>query len=486
MGNLKFVCVSDLHLGAPDSVLTELHADGTVNAAVSCATLRSFATALRATLTALRSEGAPLPTLVLLGDILDLGLSPMGQVSDVFKQFVQHLFVKDAEPVFAPKLLIIPGNHDHHLWRMAQDGHYLDSLEQGVVLPDLINHNRFSEKLPGSELNCRMLTALLRQVTGDQDSAVHIAYPNFSILEPQTGRAVVMHHGHYIDPTYRLMSTLFQSLNDLGDAQLTAEEMERQNGAWVDFLWSDLGSAGVIGREAFSLYQLMGSASAAHAYAKKFSDQIEHKLFSSIGISGSTPLYKGITAGQLVQVAVEALLTRFAEGQRNNYLDVLPAGDLKDLVTYLRGPVKADLVHALAESGQAHPKPEDMAVSFIFGHTHKPFEREVLVDGFAKPLAVYNTGGWVMDQPTGSFTQGASAMFIDADLNIAALRLFNDPVNESMQGVEVHDLAHEGGGPNAMVQALAQAVRHCQAPWDRFTADAQAKLQMQADLLLAL
>jgi Calcineurin-like phosphoesterase len=489
MAELSFVCLSDLHLGAPDSVLTEIGEDGQVVKHVACETLVNFSSALRATVQRLRADGpagAALPTLVLLGDILDLGLSPMGQVAREFGQFIDNLFPPGSPPVFDKKVLMIPGNHDHHLWRMAQDKDFLSSLENGHIREDLISHNRFSKDRPGSQLDCQMLTAIMRQRSDFKDSSVHIAYPNMCLIAPGGKRAIMMHHGHYIDPTYRLMSTIFQALNGEPDAVLTAEDIERQNGAWVDFLWSDLGSAGAVGREAFSLYELMGSASASHAYAKKFSEQIEHRLFESVGISGKTPLYKGITAGQLIRAGVQALLSRSAQGQRNNYLDVLPEGDLKDLVGYLNGPVKVDLTHALQESGYKNTKPEDIELGFIFGHTHKPFQREVIAQGFSKPVSVYNTGGWVMDMPTGSFTQGASAMFINSELDVAALRIFNDPVNGDMTEVNAQGIASMGGSGNPMVDALDAALKPNEPVWSKFSRSAKAKLQMQADLLLKL
>jgi hypothetical protein len=42
-------------------------------------------------------------------------------------------------------------------------------------------------------------------------------------------------------------------------------------------------------------------------------------------------------------------------------------------------------------------------LAFVFGHTHKPFLKCFDdIEGFKKPVAVYNTGGWVVDKVTQS------------------------------------------------------------------------------------
>lgn len=487
MTTVRYVCVSDLHLGAPDSTLTQLNAAGEFDAAHPSPTLLHFASSLRRTLRhmdqAAQAQGlAPTPpTLVLLGDILDLGISPMGQVARVFTQFVEALFPPGQEPVLAPAMLLVPGNHDHHLWRMAQDTLFVDALRQGQIHDDLIDHSEYRDRPPGSEIPCDMLTAILRRHLPDEPQArVHIAYPNLCLLAPDRQRGVVLHHGHYIDPTYRLMSTINGLMSGQTMGDLSAERLEEENGAWVDFLWSDLGSAGDTGREAFSLYQVMNNAGASHAYADQFRERLLDRVASQFGFSGSMPLYQGITLRQLVGALIELTLTRNAQGQRNNFLDVLPPDDLKNLRAFIGGPALYDLQQALRPDPAAHPALPDFDLSFVYGHTHKPFQQELVIEGLNQPVAVYNTGGWVLDQPTMTFTQGASAVFISNDLDVAALRLFNDPVASQMAPVRVEGLQNFRDRHNPLLGALQAAVAATEADWAAFSGCARDKLEALA------
>ena len=294
----------------------------------------------------------------------------------------------------------------------------------------------------------------------------------------------MLHHGHYIDPLYRLMSTLMAILAPGQPAPATLEEIERQNGAWVDFLWSDLGSAGATGREAFSLYEMMGNAGASHAYAQALRDHIVDRLTAQFGISGEFDVWNGVRLRQVVGAAIEATLTRTAQTQRNNFLDALSTQDYADLRWFLSGPLLADVQRAIGRARPAGPDDGPVTaaaagfhVALAYGHTHKPYQREVTAEGLEHPVAVYNTGGWVLDQPTLTCTQGASALFISDALDIATLRLFNDPVNDVMVPVHVEGLSPAGDAGNDLLPELTQAVRANVQAWGVFSDAVRTKLQ---------
>ena len=61
------------------------------------------------------------------------------------------------------------------------------------------------------------------------------------------------------------------------------------------------------------------------------------------------------------------------------------------LEMYLAGPVAHELRRAFKTS-----LPD---TTFVFGHTHKPFVGTRGIAGYARPIAVVNTGGWVVDHP---------------------------------------------------------------------------------------
>jgi len=105
--------------------------------------LARFGEALEATA---RELGGDTPVqLVLMGDALDLGLSPFGDVSRSFAQFLKCMFPHGEEPVLDPQIVYVPGNHDHHIWRMVQDYMFVSQVQSseqhpGVHVPDDIAH----------------------------------------------------------------------------------------------------------------------------------------------------------------------------------------------------------------------------------------------------------------------------------------------------------------------------------------------------------
>ena len=69
--SIAHVVLSDIHLGARDSIMTHLTVHGEIADGPS-EVMTAFANGMRETLSGVK------PQLVLLGDALDLGLSPFG------------------------------------------------------------------------------------------------------------------------------------------------------------------------------------------------------------------------------------------------------------------------------------------------------------------------------------------------------------------------------------------------------------------------
>ena len=476
MSTPRYVCLSDLHLGAGYSTLTSTDAEGRPDPTRPSATLTALGQALRQLLPAL-GDGPP-PTLVLLGDVLDMGLSPMGSVAAAFDCFVQAVMLDGDRPLFAPRVLCVPGNHDHHLWRIAQDQHFQDSLREGRIESDLIAHTALFQDPDASGIPSPMLTGLIHRHPALSETRVEIAYPNLGLIDAGRRRCVVLHHGHYVDPMYRLVSALDAQAPGLhGRGPATMAQLEARNGAWVDFLWSDLGSAGLTGTAATTLYEVMRDGGASQRFAQRLSALLVARLGTRFGLSGSMPMLQGITLDQLLLGLLDATLGRGAESQRDSYLALMTAADVADLRWFLSGPVKLELERAGLE-------PSGLDLAFVFGHTHKPFQDELPVAGFDRPVRVFNTGGWVMDQPTMTSTQGAAAVFIDEALNLASLRLFNDPVNGRMAPVQAQGVGGFGDRDNPMLAALAAGIERTAPAWQAFSRSAQTATEAHAARLL--
>lgn len=473
MSVLRYVCLSDLHLGADYSLLTGRHG-GHADPGKPGKCLLALGAALRALLRQLPTDTPP--TLVLLGDVLDLGLSPMGDVSQAFLHFAEKAMLDESgRPLFAPRVLVVPGNHDHHLWRQAQDHGYLQALHRGQPPRDLMDlTSPFADG--GDDVACPLLDALFARVPALQGGRAQIVYPNLALVDDRRERCVVLHHGHFVDAIYRLMSTV-NALMDPEAPPLTVAQLEQQNGPWIDFLWSDLGSAGATGRTATTLYEVMRDGGASQQFLQGLSRLVLGQLSSGLGLSGRMVVTQGVELAPLVRAAIDATVGRGAQSQRDGYLDLITPAEVADLRWYLDGPLRRQLEgHGL--------DPASLDLGFVYGHTHKPLQDELPLPGGGRPVAVFNTGGWVMDQPTMTRTQGAAAVFIDDALNLASLRLFTDPVDGVMAPVQALGSGGVRDRGNPMLAALRRAVQATGADWAPFSQAVQRSTEHRAEVLL--
>ena len=173
------MCLSDLRLGAAYSILTGAKPGGTLDLSTASTSLEALGRAL-AQQVPLLADGRP-PTLVLLGDVLDMGLSPTGDVVRAYQRFVEVLFPADRPPIFSGRVLCVPGNHDHHPWRAAQDEQFLHRLDEPArdgVVPQLIEHTGL---FGAPSVASRLLTRVMRGYPHLSDASVAIAYPNLRL-----------------------------------------------------------------------------------------------------------------------------------------------------------------------------------------------------------------------------------------------------------------------------------------------------------------
>lgn len=484
MSTLKYICLSDLHLGADYSLLTWMGEDGKVDLRKPSETLATLGTALRQYVKQL--SGPVPPTLVLMGDVLDLGQSPYGDVVQGFRRFVEALFPAGEPLVFSTELLTVPGNHDHHLWSTAQDQHLLEQLAP-IPGKEVIPVRPESTPLfDTGHWHCSLLTSVMRGYAHLRDTHVDLAYPNRGFLNADRSRGVVLHHGHYVDSTYLAMSALnaqMQGTQGTSGRPRQVDSVERQNGAWVDFLFSDLGSSGKVGKDIVTLYETLRDAGAAHAFSQKLSAKLLKLLSSSLGVGANTEITKGITVANVVKALVDVTLVRGAESERDSYARVLSTEGLADLRWYIGGPVQQQLKEEeKALKGEQFLGLEHL--SFVFGHTHKPFQDQLSIAGYAHPVCIYNTGGWVMDQPTMTPAQGAAAVFIDDAMNLASLRLFNDPVNGEFTEVHAAGVGGFEDHDNPLLAHMTEVLRPKEAAWSAFSHQARTAAERHARVLL--
>lgn len=450
MGDISHICLSDMHFGADNSVLTRLAADGSgTDPAHPSDVLVHLVACLRQIANA--NSGPARPRLILNGDILDLAFASEGGSALAFQQFIELAMPQDpAARLFDPAILHIPGNHDHHLWESCRERRFVDALAasdftQAIPPSAHITAMRDPVPVPGD-----VMQALMRRLPWLSDVTAGTVYPNLSFAKAQ--RMVIFTHGHFIEDAYLMVSALSQVLFPGTPPPATMEAWEAENFAWIDFVWSLLGRSGQIGHEVEDVYQVAQSPALIG------------------GLLGAAArglvLARGGAVGKSLADGVGEIVTSFVTKafERNNP-ETLLGDDAAGLKRFLAGPLAGQIT---AE----YPGLVPSEVAVVFGHTHKPFQAAMPLDGFLAPqVAAWNSGGWVVDSPAPQPLFGGAVILMDDDLNLASLRMYNEGTGKgvSLQGID--------GQPNPLTDRLAPLVNAGAWPWKDFSAAASVAVQ---------
>jgi UDP-2,3-diacylglucosamine pyrophosphatase LpxH len=442
--SIRWICISDLHLGALNSLLTSVTADGEH---VDVATASPVLAALGECLRALRQPGSDVPELIVLGDLFELALTSREDAAGTFAQFISAVRPGLPDAAIAPTIRFVPGNHDHHLWSRAVDDRYLNLLEADPSAVPGPADRHATHLLPANDrvpVRDRLIEILARRGNAPQSVTVEQSYPNLGLVTDDGHRAVILSHGHFVEPLYRMMSLLDTVFGSPRLGAVEAWQLEADNGGWIDFFWSSMGDSGDIMRVTRTLYESLQSHEAMHAEIAA----IERAIKAGSGGGGRSDLEAHAVAGLLRACVGTAVRERHRPG-----ITLSPHAE-EGLLTYLNGAVATQTA---AEIGH----PDD--VTFIFGHTHKPFIETRVAAAFASPVKVLNTGGWVVDTPQLNPFKGASLILIDEELNVAALRCYTEGPDPSSYRLRIDPA--DATGPNALVDQLRAAIDPDAEPW---------------------
>ena len=107
-----------------------------------------------------------------------------------------------------------------------------------------------------------------------------------------------------------------------------------------------------------------------------------------------------------------------------------------------------------------------------------------MATNYPEPVRVFNSGGWVLDEPRLDTVQGASMVLIDEDLNVAALRLFGCPVNGVPTPVGVHGTGRFSDLGNPLLAPLQRALESTREHWQTFSETAARELELRGRIML--
>ena len=324
------------------------------------------------------------PVLVLNGDILDLSLAPTA-----FACLNARCFFHCMEESGFKEVIYVPGNHDHHLWRIAlEEAALREAVDQGK------SHYNRTAAVPG-------VSEALRQLFGLSDGIkLTVAYPNYlhvvsgNLAHSERQWWLVFHHGHLLERWWTALSTLIPS-NDGRSHSL--EELEAINEPLTELLWFATGDAGRLSDIVGSLY--VGAVNSEQM--KTLLDNVVKEAFQSLQRRWGLriPGWKQwLIRGAIVEVMSRLATSGLAGG-----------GDKVSRVNIVSSNLRGSALNEQLRVSVAGYRSRYASVSpscFIFGHTHKTQADDSIIvrdfttidigkTGFHE--CIFNTGGWVVE-----------------------------------------------------------------------------------------
>jgi hypothetical protein len=483
MGLIRYVCLSDQHLGYDLSLLTKLDNQGHPVYSEVSPVMQVFCDGLRELLQKNRQEnGAEFermgkPTLVLMGDVLDLAFSTMNGAGMVFETFMR--LISQYEERLFDRIIFIPGNHDHHLWETAREIKYLDYVRTHPDQPTI-------ELIPWHATNVfvtkdsrtrqpdtriltlpiysEFLTILVQKIPVLNDHKVQIAYPNFGLFNQDNSNCVLFHHGHFFEGLYYFTSTLKELIFPHQRWPTNVWDIECENFAWIDFVWSELGRSGQVGKDMETIYErLIKRLQVISPQSVQLPglDQIQSEPESVITE----------TSHHLAE-SVYSLFDRLAADWENSLAEHRMSDHLRFLLRwYVDCPFRSQVIAELGRSlRQSSP------MTLLFGHTHKPLLDIMHLAAWGK-IYTYNTGGWLIQSIDPKPVYGAALAFINEDLQTAYLRMYE----EGKPGLELEAETLDFSAKDFVDQINGLIEQH--AIWDGFGETANEAVKRREEFL---
>jgi hypothetical protein len=304
-----------------------------------------------------------------------------------------------------------------------------------------------------SSVGSPFLEELIRPHAPSQALSVDTIYPNWGLLDGTGQRCVVFSHGHFTESMYLLMSTLRSMIFPNRQMPRASWDYEAENFAWIDFFWSTLGRSGDVGTDLELIYDKLQS--------KKQVAMLTSNLASSAVKTWGKKYLPLWLQRWVAKWVLDKTLGKAAAQERLKTDDPLSKDGWEGLETYMQGPLREQI---LKERTNNRPS----VVSFIYGHTHKPFQED---RPFYKDYrtSIYNSGGWVVDTLTVWPVHGGAVILVDEDHNVVSLRMYNEAKDPGEYAVRVEAAPQSGGAANPLLQRVQSLVDPSRNPWRMFS-----------------
>ncbi len=463
MPDIRYVCLSDMHFGAETSLLTDLGAHGEAQPEQPSPVLRQLAKCLRKLIP--DQDPGLKPALIINGDVLELALAQDNTAAMAFQQFID-LTMLDGEPLFS-SILFNPGNHDHHLWETARETQFAEYVK-GLAWEKSIEPAWHVSRIFKQHVESYFFNSLLKRHPRLKDLRINTAYPNFGLLDADRQKGVVFHHGHFTEEIYLLVSILKTMLFPGSEVPMDIWGIEGENFAWIDFFWSTLGRSGDAGVAVDRVYEKLQDKE----QVKKLLHNLAEGLTEKYG-SSAWPAH--LLEEGFIELACNALVNGMGSLERHNTDVPLSEKSEEGLKHYIEWPLKNHIVSELGFS------PEKL--TFVFGHTHKPWQRVKNYEGYREPVLVYNSGGWVVDHVERDDKYGGAVILVDDNLDVVSLSMYKEEENEADYSVRVEEALRPGENESQLYSKIKDRVDAHSDPWKAFSATVASEVRLRAQYL---
>lgn len=468
MPDIRYVCLSDTHFGAATSLLSNLEiASDTINGLKPSPVMEKLVECLRHLIDQ-NEDKTQKPTLVLNGDILELALADDRDAAMTFERFIDQI-MDDHPGTMFEQIFYTPGNHDHHLWETARESQYVDFLNAQKPWGALLESPWHTTRMFTDPVRSYFLTSLIQRRANLKQMTIQSAYPNFGLLSDDRKRCIVFHHGHFVETIYKLMSLLKTMLFPGTRIPPEIWNLEAENFAWIDFFWSTLGRSSSVGQGVSRVYEKLQN----EAQFKKLLANLADSLAKRYGLSG----WADRLEAKALELAFDAIFHRISSLERNQSGMVLSNDAEQGLFDYMEGPLPNQMLDEKLAA-------QDLErLTFVFGHTHKPFQDLRHFRSYPGWVKVYNSGGWVVDTVERQQLHGGAVILIDENFETASLRMYNESWDPNAYAVSVQEAAHPGDPPGAFQKRIAGLVAKTPNLWRDFSQVVARAVNVRAENL---
>jgi UDP-2,3-diacylglucosamine pyrophosphatase LpxH len=345
-----------------------------------------------------KNGGDKIKYLIVMGDNWDLAVQPMEYSFELSLKFFSTIRLEE----YFDEIIYIPGNHDHHIWRMLQSNKCVEEplkkkfenaqqpettsnaiIAYPQVIPGYLDLATSTFKMGGDPIFSGP-SDIVSGLTGSARIPVYTVYPNLYLFYEDVDKnreTILATHGHLFDGDWLLVTDYLGFIFETVGYTMNLNDLEKLNSTVTEFWnyqWSQMGRYDLVDK----LYDssLEGKLSAG---LKPMIDKLLKELFAEIGVTG----WSEDLAGGFCDLIINVILKKAFSNQYYADYDIkfidARVTKLKDFITM-----------SIASIAKEQP-PIKRFSKLIFGHTHAPAATPFINKKVDENMEIYNTGGWV-------------------------------------------------------------------------------------------